>query len=50
MIAVNLSVLCDKPEGVASTMEALGRVAAGIALEGHSVSVSVVTVDDEGEK
>lgn len=46
-IAVNCSVLCEEPSQVAAAMEALGRVGAGIALDGMSVQVSIVTVPDE---
>lgn len=46
MIAVTLSVLCESPDQVATVVETLGRPAAGIALEGRSVNLGIVTVDD----
>lgn len=47
MIAVNLMVMCDEPAEVAATMEVLGRAGAGVALEGRTVTVTIVTVEDD---
>lgn len=46
-ISVSLSVTCEEEVQVPPVMEALGRVAAGIALEGRSVHITIVTVDEE---
>jgi hypothetical protein len=45
--SVQCNVICDTPEHVASVMEALGRVGTGLALEGRTVNVSIVTVEDD---
>ena len=47
MMAVQLTVLCDESEQVARVMESLGRVGAGIALDGHTVTASIVTVEED---
>lgn len=49
MIAVTMMVLCQEETDAAKVGEAFGRVAAGIALEGITVTVSFTTVDDEEE-
>lgn len=47
--SVQCNVICEKPEEVASVMEALGRVGTGLALDGRTVNVSIVTVPDDEE-
>lgn len=48
-MAVQMTVLCETPEQVARTMEALGRAGAGIALEGQTISLGIATIDDDEE-
>jgi hypothetical protein len=43
------SIHCENPETVARAMEALGRVAAGMALEGHNVAVNIVQIPEDDE-
>lgn len=47
-MSVSLTVLCE-PHEVPKATEVLGRAATGLALEGISVSISVVTFEEEGK-
>lgn len=49
MIAVTIMVLCEDETTAVKVGEILNRAAAGIALEGHSVSVTYNTVEEEQE-
>lgn len=48
-LVVSLSVVTDDPEAAARSAEVMARAAAGLALEGLSVSLSLGTVIDEDE-
>lgn len=48
-LVVSATVITTNADHVARATEAFGRAAAGLALEGMSVSVTVATLDDDDD-
>ena len=48
-MVVSLTVVSDQPEVVARAAEVMGRAAAGLALEGIMVNLSMGTPGDEDD-
>jgi hypothetical protein len=48
-MVVSLTVVSDQPDVVARAAEVMGRAAAGLALEGIMVNLSMGTPDDDDE-
>lgn len=47
MIAVQLTVHCDDQPQAVAAVETLSRTAVGVALDGRTTTLTIVTVDDE---